>query len=130
MDFRALPPQRPLDIGRGHAGPHTAAGHNAPYCGLTPADAYADFNRPYEARATVDRSLKPGHWARGASSFDLTRLKKAPIAIEAVGSIEVLSARGFRISTQGGPGADMGELSCYSLPNKFAMLDHVFPGAR
>ena len=26
MDFRALPPQRPLDIGRGHAGPHTRFG--------------------------------------------------------------------------------------------------------
>ena len=38
--------------------------HLATYCGLTLADAYADFNRPYEARATVDRSLKPGHWAR------------------------------------------------------------------
>jgi hypothetical protein len=26
MDFRALPPQRPLGIGRGHAGPHTRFG--------------------------------------------------------------------------------------------------------
>ena len=26
MDFRALPPQRPPDIGRGHAGPHTRFG--------------------------------------------------------------------------------------------------------
>jgi hypothetical protein len=67
--------------------------HLATYAGLMQADAYAGFNRLYEA------SRKPGPideamcWAHARRKFfDLARLSKAPIAIEAVERIDALFA--------------------------------------
>jgi hypothetical protein len=67
--------------------------HLATYAGLMQADAYAGFNRLYEA------SRKPGPiidalcWAHARRKFfDLARLNKAPIAIEAVERIDALFA--------------------------------------
>jgi transposase len=57
------------------------------------ADAYAGFNRLYEAGRRPGPIVVVGCWRmRGASSSNLARLKKAPIAIEAVERIDALFA--------------------------------------
>lgn len=68
-------------------------GHLATYAGLMQADAYARFNRLYEA------GRKPGPitaalcWAHARRKlFDVARLNKAPIAVEAVERIDELFA--------------------------------------
>jgi len=67
--------------------------HLATYAGLMQADAYAGFNRLYE------EGRKPGPitaamcWAHARRKFfDVARLDKAPIAIEAVARVDALFA--------------------------------------
>jgi transposase len=72
--------------------------HLASYAGLMQADAYAGFNRLYEASRRPGVPAKAGIievacWAHARRKyFDLARLKKAPIAIEAVKRIDQLFA--------------------------------------
>jgi transposase len=63
------------------------------YSGLMQADAYAGFNRLYDARRKQGPITEAACWAHARRKFfDLARLDKAPIAIEAVKRIDVLFA--------------------------------------
>jgi transposase len=67
--------------------------HLASYSGLMQADAYAGFNRLYETTRKGGPIVEAACWAHGRRKFfDLARLQKAPIAIEAVERIDALFA--------------------------------------
>src|SRR6516162_3984994 len=67
--------------------------HLATYAGLMQADAYAGFNRLYEASRKPGPIIEAMCWAHARRKFfDLARLSKAPIAIEAVERIDALFA--------------------------------------
>jgi transposase len=67
--------------------------HLASYLGLMQADAYAGFNRLYEAGRKPGPIVEAACWAHARRKFfDLARLNKAPIAIEAVARIDALFA--------------------------------------
>jgi transposase len=67
--------------------------HLASYAGLMQADAYAGFDRLYEAGRRPGPIVEAACWAHARRKFfDLARLNKAPIAIEAVARIDVLFA--------------------------------------
>jgi transposase len=67
--------------------------HLARYAGLMQADAYAGFNRLYEATRRPGPIIEAACWAHGRRKFfDLARLQKAPIAVEAVERIDALFA--------------------------------------
>jgi transposase len=67
--------------------------HLAGYAGLMQADAYAGFNRLYEASRKPGPIIEAACWAHARRKlFDLARLNKAPIAIEAVERIDALFA--------------------------------------
>jgi transposase len=67
--------------------------HLATYAGLMQADAYAGFNRLYEASRKPGPIIEAMCWAHARRKFfDLARLNKAPIAIEAVERIDALFA--------------------------------------
>jgi Transposase IS66 family len=67
--------------------------HLATYAGLMQADAYAGFNRLYEAGRKPGPIIGAMCWAHARRKFfDLARLNKAPMAIEAVERIDALSA--------------------------------------
>jgi transposase len=67
--------------------------HLARYAGLMQADAYAGFNRLYEAGRKPGPIIEAACWAHGRRKFfDLARINKAPIAIEAVDRIDALFA--------------------------------------
>jgi transposase len=56
--------------------------HLARYVGLMQADAYAGFNRLYEATRKGGPIVEAACWAHARRKFfDLARLQKAPIAI-------------------------------------------------
>ena len=65
--------------------------HLASYAGLMQADAYAGFNRLYEPSRRPGPIVEAACWAHARRKFfDLARLNKAPIAIEAVARIDAL----------------------------------------
>jgi transposase len=65
--------------------------HLAGYAGLMQADAYAGFNRLYDARRKPAPIIEVACWAHARRNFfDLARLDKAPIAVEAVERIDAL----------------------------------------
>src|SRR6266436_3322928 len=67
--------------------------HLASYAGLMQADAYAGFNRLYAAARTPGPIVEASCWAHARRQlFDLARINKAPIAIEAVERIDALFA--------------------------------------
>jgi transposase len=67
--------------------------HLASYAGLMQADAYAGFNRLYEAARKPGPIVEAACWAHARRKFfDLARLRQAPIAIEAVKRIDALFA--------------------------------------
>jgi transposase len=67
--------------------------HLATHAGLMQADAYAGFNRLYEASRKPGPIIEAMCWAHARRKFfDLARLNKAPIAIEAVERIDALFA--------------------------------------
>jgi transposase len=67
--------------------------HLASYAGLMQADAYAGFNRLYEANRKPGPIVEAACWAHARRKFfDLAQINKAPIAIEAVERIDVLFA--------------------------------------
>jgi transposase len=67
--------------------------HLATYVGLMQADAYAGFNRLYGVGRKPGPIIEAACWAHARREFfDLARLDKAPIAIEAVERIDALFA--------------------------------------
>ena len=67
--------------------------HLAGYAGLMQADAYAGFNKLYEANRKRGPIVEAACWAHGRRKFfDLARLTKAPIAADTVKRIDVLFA--------------------------------------
>jgi transposase len=86
------PPAAVFFYSRDRAGAHPER-HLSSYCGLMQADAYAGFNRLYEPKRLPGRIVESGCWAHARRKFfDLARLNKAPIAVEAVSRIDALFA--------------------------------------
>jgi len=73
-------------------GEHPEA-HLASWAGLMQADAYAGYDRLYEAGRRPGPVVEAACWAHARRKFfDLARLNKAPIAIEAIARIDALFA--------------------------------------
>jgi transposase len=88
----ADPPAAAFYYSRDRSGDHPER-HLAGYAGLMQADAYAGFNRLYEARREPRPIVEAACWAHARRKFfELARLNKAPIAIEAVKRIDALFA--------------------------------------
>jgi transposase len=86
------PPAAVFFYSRDRGGEHPEQ-HLAGYAGLMQADAYAGFNGLYEANRKPGPIIESACWAHGRRKFfDLARLAKAPIAIEAVNRIDALFA--------------------------------------
>jgi transposase len=67
--------------------------HLSGYAGLMQADAYAGFNRLYDARRKPGPIIEAACWAHARRKFfDLARIEKGPIAIEAVKRFDALFA--------------------------------------
>jgi len=67
--------------------------HLANYAGLMQADAYAGFNRLYDKGRQPGPIIEAPCWAHARRKFfELARLQKAPIAIEAVQRMDALFA--------------------------------------
>src|SRR3984957_13010843 len=67
--------------------------HLTGYAGLMQADAYAGFNRLYEPHRQPGPIIEALCWAHARRKFfDLARINKAPIAIEAIERIDALFA--------------------------------------
>jgi len=88
----ADPPAAAYFYSPDRGGVHPEA-HLASYAGLMQADAYAGFNRLYEAARKPGPIVEAVCWAHARRKFfDLARLNKAPIAIEAVTRTDALFA--------------------------------------
>lgn len=88
----ADPPAAVFFYSRDRSGVH-AEQHLAGYAGLMQADAYAGFNRLYEASRKPGPIVEAMCWAHARRKFfDLARINKAPIALEAVQRIDALFA--------------------------------------
>jgi transposase len=86
------PPAAVFFYSRDRGGEHPEQ-HLANYAGLMQADAYAGFNRLYEANRKPGPIVEAACWAQARRKFfDLAQINKAPIAIEAVERIDVLFA--------------------------------------
>ena len=86
------PPAAAFFYSRDRGGEHPEQ-HLASYTGLMQADAYAGFNRLYEASRKPGPVVEAACWAHARRKFfDLARLNQAPIAIEAVERIDALFA--------------------------------------
>src|SRR5262249_27314054 len=78
--------------------------HLAGWAGLMQADADAGFNRLYEATRQPGPITEAMCWAHARRKyFDLARIKKAPIALEAVDRIDALFAIEREINGQPPP---------------------------
>jgi transposase len=86
------PPAAAFFYSRDRAGVH-AEQHLAGYAGLMQADAYAGFNRLYDTGRKPGPIVEAMCWAHARRKFfDLARINKAPIALEAVERIDALFA--------------------------------------
>jgi transposase len=86
------PPAAVYFYSRDRGGEHPER-HLANYAGLMQADAYAGFNRLYEASRKPAPIIEAACWSHARRKFyDLARLQKAPIAAEAVKRIDALFA--------------------------------------
>ena len=84
------PPAAVFFYSRDRGGEHPKQ-HLASYAGLMQADAYAGFNRLYEANRKPGPIIEAACWAHARRKFfDLARINKAPIAIETVERIDAL----------------------------------------
>jgi len=84
------PPAAVFFYSRDRTGEHPER-HLGSYSGLMQADAYAGFNRLYAVGRKPGPIIEAACWAHARRNFfDLARLKKAPIAIEAVKRIDAL----------------------------------------
>jgi transposase len=88
----ADPPAAAYFYSPDRGGAHPQA-HLASWTGLMQADAYAGFNRLYEPTRQPGPIVEAACWAHARRKFfELARLNKAPIAIEAVARIDALLA--------------------------------------
>ena len=86
------PPAAVFFYSRDRGGEHPEQ-HLAGYAGLMQADAYAGFNRLYEADRKGGPIIEAACWAHARRKFfDLARINQAPIASEAVARIDALFA--------------------------------------
>ena len=86
------PPAVVFFYSRDRGGEHPER-HMAGYAGLMQADAYAGFNRLYEESSQPGPMIEAACRAHARRKFfDLARLHKAPIAMEAVARIDALFA--------------------------------------
>lgn len=86
------PPAAAFFYSRDRSGEHPEQ-HLASFAGLMQADAYAGFNRLYEAKRRPGPIIEAACWAHSRRKFfDLARINKAPIAMEAVARIDTLFA--------------------------------------
>ena len=86
------PPAAVFFYSRDRGGEHPEQ-HLAGYAGLMQADAYAGFNRLYEADRKGGPIVEAACWAHARRKFfDLARINQAPIASEAVTRIDALFA--------------------------------------
>ena len=75
------------------AAPNIRNSISTSYAGLMQADAYAGFNRLYDARRRPGPIIEAACWAHARRKFfDLARLDKAPIAVAAVERFDALFA--------------------------------------
>jgi transposase len=90
--FAGSDPPAAVFYSRDRGGEHPER-HLASYVGLMQADAYAGFNRLYEAGRKGGPIIEAACWSHARRKFfDLARLQKAPIATEAVQRIDALFA--------------------------------------
>jgi transposase len=86
------PPAAVFFYSRDRGGEHPEQ-HLARFAGLMQADAYAGFNRVYEADRKAGPIIEAACWAHARRKFfDLARISQAPIASEAVARIDALFA--------------------------------------
>ena len=86
------PPAAVFFYSRDRGGEHPQQ-HLAGFAGLMQADAYAGFNRLYEAARKGGPLVEAACWAHARRKFfDLARINQAPIATEAVARIDALFA--------------------------------------
>jgi transposase len=86
------PPAAVFFYSRDRGGEHPER-HLATYAGLMQADAYAGFNRLYEASRKPGPIIEAACWSHARRKlYELAQLKQAPIAIEAVKRIDRLFA--------------------------------------
>jgi transposase len=86
------PPAAVFFYSRDRGGEHPEQ-HLAGFAGLMQADAYAGFNRLYDADRKAGPIVEAACWAHARRKFfDLARINQAPIASEAVTRIDVLFA--------------------------------------
>jgi transposase len=86
------PPAAVFFYSRDRGGEHPEQ-HLAGYAGLMQADAYAGFNRLYEADRKGGTIVEAACWAHARRKFfELTRINQAPIGSEAVTRIDALFA--------------------------------------
>jgi transposase len=86
------PPAAVFFYSRDRVGEHPER-HLAGFAGLMQADAYAGFNRLYEVTRKPAPIIEAACWAHARRKFfDLARINKAPIALEAVARIDALFA--------------------------------------
>ena len=86
------PPAAVFFYSRDRGGEHPEQ-HLAGFAGLMQADAYAGFNRLYEAARKGGPMVEAACWAHARRKFfDLARINQAPIASEAVARIDALFA--------------------------------------
>lgn len=86
------PPAAAFFYSPDRGGEHPQA-HLVNYTGLMQADAYSGFNRLYEPSRKGGSIVEAACWAHARRKyFELARLNKAPIAIEAVQRIDALFA--------------------------------------
>src|SRR6266481_500415 len=84
------PPAALFYYSRNRAGEHPQS-HLAGYVGLMQADAFDGYNQLYKVQRKPAPILEAACWSHGRRKFfDLAKLTKAPIAIEAVRRIDVL----------------------------------------
>ena len=86
------PPAALFFYSRDRSGIHPEQ-HLAGYAGLMQADAYAGFNRLYEQGRKPAPIVEAACWAHARRKyFDLARIMRAPIAVEAIARIDALFA--------------------------------------
>jgi transposase len=97
------PPAAVFFYSRDRGGEYTQR-HLAGFAGLMQADAYAGFNRLYEANRKGGPIVEAACWAHARRKFfDLARLNQAPIASEAVARIDALFAIEREINSMASP---------------------------
>ena len=88
----AGPPAAAFHYSRSRAGEHPRE-HLATYGGILQADAYAGYNELYEGRRKPAPIVEAACWSHGRRKFfDIAKLTKAPIAVEAVRRIDEIFA--------------------------------------